>query len=303
MTQRLGPDSVVAITVTRRRPELLKALLTTLGRQSRPVDLVIVVDNSPDRAVAELVAGYPGASLHIPSWHPLGSAGGFALGALTALARGAGWVWFFDDDARPATSDCLRELLACAAERGLAMVAPAVVNVDNPGELSFLMRRGLTWVRDPGVFREQKFLPGYASLFNGALFRADALDVVGVPDSRLFLRGEEVEIYRRAQRSGLPFGTCLTTAVLHPSGLGDFHSILGGRFYVPDPRSPSKRYYTFRNRGFLSTQPGRRFRWPLDCVIFSWYFLVVRRDLTGFREWLRLARMGRREQLLRDTEL
>jgi len=302
MTQRLGPDSVVAITVTWRRVELLEALLTALAHQTRPVDLVIVVDNGADRAVAELVAAHPGASVYLPSWHRLGSAGGFALGALTALARGAGWVWFFDDDARPATSDCLRELLACAAERRLAMVAPAVVNVDNPGELSFLMRRGLAWVRDPGGLRERKFLPGYASFFNGALFGADALDVVGVPDSRLFLRGEEVEIYRRARRSGLPFGTCLTTAVLHPSGLGDFHAIPGGRFHVPDPRSPSKRYYTFRNRGFLSTQPGRRLRWPLDCVVFSWYFLVVRRDLAGFREWLRLTRMGRGERLLRDTE-
>src|SRR5262249_33582747 len=86
MTPQLGSDSVVAITVTWRRPELLKTLPNTLARQSRPVDLVIVVDNNPDRAVAELVVAYPGASLHIPSWHRLGSAGGFALGALTALA-------------------------------------------------------------------------------------------------------------------------------------------------------------------------------------------------------------------------
>jgi rhamnopyranosyl-N-acetylglucosaminyl-diphospho-decaprenol beta-1,3/1,4-galactofuranosyltransferase len=36
--------------------------------------------------------------------------------------------------------------------------------------------------------------------------------------------------------------------------------------------------------------------------MFAWYFLVVRRDAAGFREWLRLARMGRRERLLRRPE-
>jgi rhamnopyranosyl-N-acetylglucosaminyl-diphospho-decaprenol beta-1,3/1,4-galactofuranosyltransferase len=301
-TRRLGPDSVAVVIVTWRRPKPLKALLDALARQSRAVDHLIVVDNSPECSVADLVAGYSGASTYVPSWRALGSAGGFALGALTALARGAAWVWFFDDDARPATDDSLRQLLACAAQRGLELVAPVVVNIDDPRELSFPLRRGLTWIRGPNELREHEFLPGYACLFNGALFSAKSLDVLGVPDYRLYLRGEEVDVHRRLQRSGLPFGMCLTTAVLHPSGTSDFQPILGGRYRIPDPLDPGKRYYTFRNRGYLSTQPGRRLRWPLDCMTFAWYFLVVRRDPAGFRNWLRLARMGRREHLVRRPE-
>ena len=61
-------------------------------------------------------------------------------------------------------------------------------------------------------------LPRYASLFNGALFRASALDVIGVPDYRLFIRGDETELHRRLVRSGLPFGTCLQAVYLHPQG-------------------------------------------------------------------------------------
>ena len=278
---------------------LLGVLLDALASQSRPVDHLIVVDNSPDHSVADLVAAFPGPSTYVPSWRNLGSAGGFALGALTALAHGASWVWFMDDDARPATDDCLTELLACAARHGLELVAPVVVNVDDPERLSFLMRRGLSWIRRPEDLGAREFLPGHACLFNGALFSAAALDVVGVPDYRLFLRGDEVEIHRRAARSGLPFGTCLTTALLHPSGVDEFKPIVGGRLYVQDPVDPGKRYYTFRNRGYLSAQPGRRLRWPLECVSTGWYFLVTRRDLAGFRDWLRLMRMGRRERLLR----
>ncbi|MGV0804053.1 galactofuranosyl transferase, partial [Mycolicibacterium elephantis] len=69
----------------------------------------------------------------------------------------------------------------------------------------FPLRRGVAWRRrveelrtDPG----QDLLPGYASLFNGALFAASTLEAVGVPDLRLFVRGDETELHRRLVRSG-----------------------------------------------------------------------------------------------------
>ena len=241
VAQRLAPGSVVAIVVACRRREPLGALLAALARQNRPVDHLIVVDNSPEDSVADLVAAYPGVSTYVPSWRNLGSAGGFALGALTALACGASWVWFFDDDARPATDDCLQTLLSSAARHGLQLVAPVVVSAGDPGQLSFLLRKGLKWVRRPGELVRTGAPASPRMPFNGTLFGAEALDVIGVPDYRLFLRGDEVDVYRRALRSGLPFGTCLTAAVLHPSGVGGFHPILGGRTYVQDPGDPGKR--------------------------------------------------------------
>jgi rhamnopyranosyl-N-acetylglucosaminyl-diphospho-decaprenol beta-1,3/1,4-galactofuranosyltransferase len=290
---------VVAIVVTWRRRESLAGALAALARQTRPVDHLVVVDNSPDRPVADVVAAHPGASTYLPSWRNLGSGGGFALAALTALAYGASWVWFMDDDGRPASDDCLRELLACAARRDLQLVAPVVLSADDPDRLAIYMRRGLRWARRPAELGHLEFLPRQACLFNGALFAAEALDQVGVPDYRLFLRGEEVEVQRRALRSGLRFGTCLTAAFLHPSAAAEFRPILGGRVYVHDPLDRAKRYYAFRNRGHLSTQPGWRKWWPLEVVRYTWYFLVSRRDLAGFREWLRLIRMGRREHFRR----
>jgi rhamnopyranosyl-N-acetylglucosaminyl-diphospho-decaprenol beta-1,3/1,4-galactofuranosyltransferase len=295
----LPHGSVVVAIVTWRRPELLRTALASLGRQSRPADHLVVVDNDADPAVAEVVAAFPGPSTYLSSRRNLGSAGGFALGALTALALGASWVWFLDDDGRPATDDCLRELLACAATRRLEMVAPVVVTAEDPMRLSFLMRKGLRWARRIDELGEHEFLPNHVCLFNGTLISAEALDVIGVPDYRLFLRGEEVEFHRRALRAGIRFGTCLTTAFLHPSGAQEFHPIFGGWVRVQDPVEPGKRYYTFRNRGYVSTQPGRRLRWPLELACVAWYFLVLRRDPGELRTWLRLARLGRHERLLR----
>ena len=94
---------------------------------------------------------------------------------------------------------------------GLPCEVP-VANLDDPDTLAFPLRRGLVWRRKrselfadagseasgsdvTGETQDDDLLPGIASLFNGALFSAHALDVVGVPDLRLFFRGDEVEVH------------------------------------------------------------------------------------------------------------
>ena len=133
-----------------------------------------------------------------------------------------------------------------------------VCDLDNPQRLAFPLRRGLVWRRRVSELRTEgaDLLPGIASLFNGALFRAATLEAVGVPDLRLFVRGDEVEIHRRLVRSGLPFGTCLNAIYLHPHGGDEFKPILGGRMHTQYPDDPAKRFFTYRNRGYLLSQRG-----------------------------------------------
>jgi rhamnopyranosyl-N-acetylglucosaminyl-diphospho-decaprenol beta-1,3/1,4-galactofuranosyltransferase len=293
-----GQPAVVAVVVTRHRPVLLAESLAALAAQTRPVTHVVVVDNGPDDATEDVVrrSGLP--VTYLPSRHNLGGAGGFALGMLTALAQGADWVWCADDDGRPADEHVLATLLEAAATHGLAEVSPAVVDKADPSRLAFPLRRGLRWRRTLAEFADVDFLPGYASLFNGALFRADALDVVGVPDYRLFLRGDETEVHRRLVRSGLPFGTSLRAAYLHPEGTDEFLPIAGGRLSAQYPSDEVKRFFTYRNRGYLMAQPGMRWLFPLELLRFSWFFLA-RGDVRGLRTWFGLVRQGRRERFTR----
>ena len=177
-----------------------------------------------------------------------------------------------------------------------------VCNLDDPQRLAFPLRRGLVWRRLTSELRTDgsgDLLPGIASLFNGALFRADTVDAIGVPDLRLFVRGDEVELHRRLVRSGLPFGTCLTASYLHPCGTDEFKPILGGRMHTQYPDDETKRFFTYRNRGYLLSQPGLRKLLPQEWLRFGWYFLVSRRDPAGLREWIRLRRLGRRERFQR----
>jgi len=293
-----GEDAVVAVVVTRHRRELLADSLKIISAQTRPVDHLVVVDNGPDQSAREVVETCGLPTTYLASHRNLGGAGGFALGMLHALSMGAGWIWLADDDGRPADEHVLEVLLGEAESRGLAEVSPVVANIDSPEKLAFPLRRGLTWKRSADELGED-FLPGIASLMNGALFRASTLDVVGVPDLRLFFRGDEVELHRRLVRSGLPFGTSLKATYLHPNGSDEFKPMLGGRFHAQDPDNDVKRYYTYRNRGYLLSQPGMRKIGALELFRFGLYFVGVKRDPKAFLSWLKLVRQGRKEQFFR----
>ncbi|KRE28051.1 galactofuranosyl transferase [Mycobacterium sp. Soil538] len=295
-------ERVVAVVVTHRRPDDLAKSLDALASQSRPPDHLIVVDNDHDERVRDLVAGQPVPTTYLGSRRNLGGAGGFALGMLHALALGADWVWLADDDGRPQDAEVLATLMACARRHGLAEVSPMVCNLDEPERLAFPLRRGLKWRRLVTELRTDgsgDLLPGIASLFNGALFRATTIEAVGVPDLRLFIRGDETELHRRLVRTGLPFGTCLDAVYLHPCGTEEFKPILGGRMHTQYPDNEAKRFYTYRNRGYLQAQPGMRKLVAQEWLRFGWYFLVSTRDPRGFAEWIRLRRLGRRERFAR----
>jgi rhamnopyranosyl-N-acetylglucosaminyl-diphospho-decaprenol beta-1,3/1,4-galactofuranosyltransferase len=284
------------VVVTRDRPALLRQAVAAVAAQTRRPDHLVVVDNGDDpqvRAVAE-ESGMP--FTYLPSATNLGGAGGFAYGILTARALGADWVWLADDDGRPSDEWTLGRLLVCAQENDLDAISPIVLDEQDPTQLAFPLRRGLAWVRRRADLGPEVLIERVANLFNGALFSAAALDAVGVPDPRLFVRGDEVEVYRRLQRSGLRFGTCSAAGYLHPQGRDDWAPIAGGRLMVLVPRDPARRDLTYRNLGYLTAQPGLRWRrWP-DAARYTWYYLVQQRDPAGFERWRRRSLEGRREQ-------
>ena len=291
--------STAAVIVTHQRAELLRASLEQVVHQTHPVQWVIVVDNGAENAVRELVESMAGdRGVYVPSETNLGGAGGFALGFLTALSLGADAVWCADDDGRPADNTVLAELYRVAEANRLHEVSPAVCNINDPDQLAFPLRQGLVWRRRMDEL-EGDFLPGIASLFNGALISAAAMEIIGVPDYRLFIRGDEVEYHRRLVRSGLAFGTSLKAAYLHPDGSDEFKPILGGKMHTQYPDNEFKRYFTYRNRGYIMNQPGMRKLLPQEYARFGWFFLIQKRDIKGFRDWFRLHAKGRAEKFER----
>ena len=101
------------------------------------------------------------------------------------------------------------------------------------------------------------------------------------------------------ERAADDYVTCLRAVYLHPDGSEEFKPMLGGKFHAQDPENEVKRYYTYRNRGYLLSQPGMRKIGALEIVRFGLYFVGVKRDPKAFLQWLKLVRQGRAEKFYR----
>lgn len=285
-------QQVVAVVVTMRRPRELAALLASLASQDHPAGAVIVVENGADPETADVVARHPSAR-HVRSQANLGGAGGFALGILLALADGATHVWLMDDDGRPEDATCLDGLLAACDRYDADVVSPVIVDIERPSRLAFPYFIGGKRLTRTDEVANHPAIWNFAHLFNGALVRASAFARFGVPDYRLFLRGDEVDFLHRVRRGGGRLVSVGDVRFRHPSGESETLPILNGRLNAIVPQGELKRFYFFRNRGYLLKRHRLVRQAVSDLVRYPWYFLVSRRgDWRGLLEWGRLSLRG-----------
>jgi rhamnopyranosyl-N-acetylglucosaminyl-diphospho-decaprenol beta-1,3/1,4-galactofuranosyltransferase len=274
--------SVAVAAVTFDRPRELAVLLNAINRQSSPVSSICLVDSgtSPAKEVADQHSNVD----YVRSEANLGGAGGFSLAILKAVASGADWIWMMDDDAEPGDPECLATLLREAEARGLDAVVPLVAAPGHPDRLSFFFRLDGKVTHDRAEVEKLGFLPDDGHFFNGALIRSDVFFKVGLPDMRLFIRGDEVDVTIRLRKAGIRFGTVTTTAITHPHAFSETKHVYGARWHVIVPESAFKRYFYYRNRGYLIRRHFRVKSFVADVGGYLGYFLQ-RGDLRGLADW------------------
>jgi rhamnopyranosyl-N-acetylglucosaminyl-diphospho-decaprenol beta-1,3/1,4-galactofuranosyltransferase len=286
---------IIAVIVTMARPRELDRLLGAIGQQQLRPDATIVIENMPRRATAEVLDRHP-AVRHIVSQRNLGGAGGFSYGILTALADGATHVWLMDDDGLPLEPGCLGSLAAVSETHDADVVSPVIIDMDDVSRLAFPYFVEGRWMT---TRREMGYVPlvrHFAHLFNGALVRAEAFGRFGIPDYRLFVRGDETDFLHRVRRGGGLVLTVTDVAFLHPSGAPDTVPLLGGRLHAIVPADLSRQFYFFRNRGYLVRRHKLVAQALHDVIRYSLYFLAVRRgDWRGLGRWCRLIVAGFQE--------
>lgn len=285
--------SVAVAAVTFDRPGELAVLLDAINKQSMPVDTICLVDSgtTPSR---ELASSHPKVD-YVRSEANLGGAGGFALAILKAVASGAEWVWIMDDDAEPGDPACLETLVREAEARGLDAVVPLVVAPGHPDKLSFFFRIDGKVTHDRAEVEKAGFLPDVGHFFNGALIRSNVFFKVGVPDIRLFIRGDEVDFMIRLRKAGIRFGTVATAWITHPHAFSETKHVFGARWHVIVPDSAFKRYFYYRNRGYLIRRYRRGRSMVADVGGYLGYFLP-RGDFRGLAEWFRAFSAGLRDK-------
>ena len=277
------PDTVAAAALTFDRPADVQKLLAALAGQTHSLHSISLVD-AGTTDVAEIAGNAPAAVTYIRSLANLGGAGGFSLAILSAIASGADWVWIMDDDAFPEDSTCLEKLLAAANDQALDVVLPLVVAPGEPDKLSFPFRFDGHVTHDRAEIEKRGFLKDTGHFFNGALIRTRVFHQVGLPDMRLFIRGDEVDFMLRLRAAKVPFGTLTTVALTHPAGWAEVQHVLGDRLHVLVPETAFKRFYFFRNRGYLTRKHRRVRSLVADVVGYPVYFLR-RGDVRGLAKW------------------
>lgn len=292
---------VVAAIVACNRPRDVERLLGRLRLQTQPVQAIVVVDNGTDAETPAICAQH--GVRHHRSRANLGGAGGFALAILLALAEGADQVWLWDDDGWPEAEDCLARLLAFQQATGAAIVAPLVLDAEDPRRCAFAFRVAGRGTSERAEVAAQPVIEGLAHLFNGALIPAETFHRHGVPDLRLFIRGDEVEFMLRVQRGGGRVATLTAATARHPSGRREAYPILGGRLHAVYPPDDLRRTTMYRNRGYIFPRYGLAHLLAADVVRYAIFFLGRRRpDWAAYRAWLRATWQGLRGQLGRPPQ-
>ncbi len=284
---------ICAIVVTFRRRELLRQCISGLIGQTRPPDVILVIDNANEMDLPEMLHADFGECVScVSSAQNLGPAGGYALGTTTAYRQGFDWSWLMDDDCEPAP-DALEKLLTALGEAPASPVALVSCHIRDGRPVgsasgTFDLRRcRLVLLPESkcakGIHRVDA--ASSSGMFVNLRFAAEA----GFQNADLFLL-EDADFSWRLGRLGPIFHVGASqikiTLPLH-------HGLNKRWGYWRASRAQFWRsYYSFRNdvRFYLSACPGRRTQ---ARMIYRYLHAVVGIFLFDDHKWWRARLLTR----------
>lgn len=288
------PFSVTAVVLTNNRPASLAFLLGRIRSQSLRPRRTIVIDTGSNPATPDVVAACKAELVRTGA--NVGAAAGFALGMLLAQSGAPDFIWLMDDDGYPEDDECLETLATIAEKARLDLASPLIIDPDYSDLLAFPHRVGGRYSYSRAAAEKVELVRDFVHLFNGALIRPSMLFTVGLPDARLFIRGDEVDYWYRAVAAGCKVATVTKSAFCHPSGRAETVPIIDGWLHAVVPPSGLKRDMFFRNRGYLFKRHAKLHLMGYDVVRYATYFLLIERgNLRGLIDWARATLRGIRE--------
>jgi rhamnopyranosyl-N-acetylglucosaminyl-diphospho-decaprenol beta-1,3/1,4-galactofuranosyltransferase len=223
--------TVCAVVVTYNRRDLLERCLDCLDSQTRPPDLILVIDNASTDGTAEALAGREGCEV-LTLDENLGGAGGFEQGLTAAYERGFDWIWLLDDDTF-AETPCLERLLAGAAR---APRSPSIVSSIVRWRDGSLHPMNRPWLR-PNLRAE--FAQGVAAglllmraaTFVSTMIHRRAVERYGKPHGEYFIWIDDIEYTARILRREPGYIVPDSVAVHWTERAYDTLADTRGRFY------------------------------------------------------------------------
>jgi GT2 family glycosyltransferase len=259
--------------------EIVATVLDAVGRQTRPVEDILLVDNGSTDGTAELA--YPPCVTVIRHAANLGTSGAVKTGLEYALARSYDWLWVLDADSVP-RPDALELLARFVEEDGQNL--GAVCTSHNLLALGQMLRgRVLTpgGPRLPRLSRNHKTVECDSIIWSGALINVAVVGKVGLPRAGktgcwedLALDYGDIEYAYRINRAGYRIIVHCDSIIDHPVGRGLHGRILGWDFYSTN-HPAFRRYLYFRNLVFFWLKLYHRRNWPLLLIWFGYRFGAI----------------------------
>ena len=276
-------ERICAVVVTYNRKTVLKYCLDALLAQTRPVDLIAVIDNASTDGTEQMVrreyARRPRIE-YINLGANLGGSGGFHHGMQYAFAAGFDWIWLMDDDCLP-TETCLKELVDNIDDHG-QIYSPAVLSLED--------RQTFLWgikgeVRSGN--REVISIP-----FNGLFVHRQSVAVLGLPEKNFFIYGDDTEYNLRAKKMGKRTIMVTDSIMYHPhkNMLRGFkvHKMFLNRLWA---------YYKLRNAIILYKRYGHYAPNQVILLIGALFYYLLTLKFNFLRLWLQGFRDGIRGRL------
>ncbi|MDR1020194.1 MAG: glycosyltransferase [Synergistaceae bacterium] len=278
-------QKVCVAAVAYNKPEELSALLGSLRFQTRPIDGIVVVDNSEseamtraNRAVFDEFAREVPQSAFVPLYKNTGSAGGFRRAMERAHKENFDWIWMLDQDGL-LENDCLEKLMI-HSKKAKVLCARVLSAEDGKSDLAFTKKVNF-WGRLLPVVAERD-CPVKVSLFctHGTLLSRDAIDSVGYyDDENFFFRWEDVDYGYRAHAKGVPMLLIHDAIAYHPERAAPKASDVCPRGFA------GKFIYHVRNIFPLFLPYDWKLDSPSDELSYKSYKAIIRKHITGYKFW------------------
>jgi rhamnopyranosyl-N-acetylglucosaminyl-diphospho-decaprenol beta-1,3/1,4-galactofuranosyltransferase len=291
----LDQKRIAAVLVAFNRDEFLRRALQHTMRQSRLCNSVIVVDNANLESTRQLVKNFN--AVYISGSLDNGSAGGFALGINYAIEKNHDYVWTLDDDGYP-DPRCLEELMQIMIELNLDVTSPLSLSQEDFSQTANPYLFGFRKITSASYIQKENYWFGKVQFYNGMLLSRKIIELIGLPKKELFLRGDEMDYFYRAKRANLGMALVTHALFFHPSGIPEFANSRNSIMGVVMPKDEKKKYYQFRNRGYLIREYRLFVNGLYDWFRYPIFFLIFPgRNISGFKEWSRLWIQGFKKDL------
>jgi len=269
---------IAVIVVTYNRKRLLLECLEALRKQIQLIDTIYIVDNNSDDGTPQYlfdnkyiheipilnfdedlilnnkVSSFSNESdminiKYIRKCVNDGGAGGFYSGLSTAYGLGYDWYWLMDDDGRP-DKNALKILLRDNPNHDEVLCSLCLSN-ECQDELSFKYSNSskeYKWLKELKEDFDNR-IEGWGSPFNSILIPHNLVRIVGFPNKRLFMKGDEIDYFYRLKRNGAKISTIVDSIHYHPKNRTEYINFEHTEIFKGG--IDWKTYLYYRNRAYV----------------------------------------------------